>query len=170
VLSHLPSEDLIGLIPTSNRSGRSAEDGEIGQTDAVATRPADDQTFHDDIEGYCGRLSYAHGESVTVHVSTRSARYDVRVERWGANRELVWETTGVVGEYLAPPDDADANGCGWPSGVEFAVDETWRSGFHLVTLTAHGAPVGRNVAHAGFVVRGNPADPARALYVLDTNT
>jgi hypothetical protein len=136
----------------------------------VATRPADDQTFHDDIEGYCGRLSYAHGESVTVHVSTRSARYDVRVERWGANRELVWETTGVVGEYLAPPDDADANGCGWPSGVEFAVDETWRSGFHLVTLTAHGAPVGRNVAHAGFVVRGNPADPARALHVLDTNT
>jgi hypothetical protein len=141
------------------------------ETDVVATRPADDdQTFHDDIEGYCGRLSYGHGESVTVHVSTRHARYDVRVERWGARRELVWEASGLAGEYIAPPADADANGCGWPSGVRFTVDRAWRSGFHLVTLTAHGAPAGRDVTHAAFVVRGDAADPAASLYVLDTNT
>lgn len=137
----------------------------------MVTRPADDdQTFHDDIEGYCGRLGYGHGDRVTVHVSTRRARFDVRVERWGADREVVWEHSGLAGEHHEPPADADANGCGWPSAVEFTVDGTWRSGFHLVTLTAHGAPAGRDVASAAFVVRGNPADPAPALYVLDTNT
>ena len=137
----------------------------------MGTRPADDdQTFHDDIEGYCGRLGYGHGDLVSVHVSTRSTHYDVRVERWGASREVVWEATGLAGEYFEPPIDADAEGCGWPSGVDFAVDEAWRSGFHLVTLRAHEAPAGRDVAYAAFVVRGRISDRAAALYVLDTNT
>ena len=42
-------------------------------------RGADDQTFHDDIEGYAGRLSYRPGETVTLHVSTRRERFDVVV-------------------------------------------------------------------------------------------
>ncbi|WP_295509363.1 N,N-dimethylformamidase beta subunit family domain-containing protein [Accumulibacter sp.] len=130
----------------------------------------DDQTFYDDIEGYCGRLSYGHGDRVSLHVSTRSRRYDVRVERWGAARELVWSATGVAGAYFEAPADADAQGCRWPIGVAFAVAAGWRSGFYLVTLTAHDALAGRDVAHAGFVVRGDPNDKARALYVLDTNT
>ncbi len=130
----------------------------------------DDQTFHDDIEAYCGRLSYGRGERVSVHVSTRRARYDARVERWGGARELVWSDTGLAGEHLAPPADADAEGCRWPTSFEVPVEEGWRSGFYLVTLTAHGAPVGRDVTHAAFVVRGDPTDPAPALYVLDTNT
>jgi hypothetical protein len=37
-------------------------------------------------------------------------------------------------------------------------------------MTAHGAAAGRDVAHAGFVVRGDPGRWARALWVLDTNT
>jgi hypothetical protein len=131
---------------------------------------ADDQTFFDDIEGYAGRLSYAPGETVSLHVSTRRDRYDVRVERWGATRQLVWSASDVPGEHLPPPPDADSEGCRWPSSVEFAVDERWKSGFFLVTLTAHGAADGHDVAHAGFVVRGTPVDPTRALYVLDTNT
>jgi hypothetical protein len=46
---------------------------------------------------------------------------------------------------------------------------TWRSGFHLVTLTAEGAPEGRDIAHAGFVVRSaSPSSPT--LMVLGTNT
>ena len=31
------------------------------------------------------------------------------------------------------------------------VGDDWQSGFYLVTLTAHGAEPGRDVAHAGFV-------------------
>jgi hypothetical protein len=133
---------------------------------------SDDQTFHDDIEGYAGRLSYRPGEQVTLHVSTRSRRFDVSVERWGATRQARWSAADVDGTYIEPPVDADAAGCRWPVSVEFAVGDDWEPGFHLVTLTAHGAPAGRDVAHACFVVRRRPGDPepARTLFVLDTNT
>jgi hypothetical protein len=132
----------------------------------------EDRTFHDDIEAYCGRLSYRQGEMVGLHVSTRSARFDVLVERWGAAREVVWSASGLAGTFVAPPADADAEGCRWPVSVEIPVAPDWRSGFHLVTLTAHGAPEGRDVAHAGFVVRGDESseDGPRALCVLATNT
>lgn len=133
---------------------------------------ADDQTFHDDIEGYTGRLSHQPGDTVTLHVSTRSTHFDVVVERWGATREARWSATDVPGRYIAPPPDADAVGCRWPVSIEIPIDDGWQTGFHLVTLTAHGAPAGRDVAHAGFVVRRRADDPARSrtLYVLDTNT
>ena len=58
---------------------------------------SDDQTFHDDIEGYCGQLSYRVGAQADLHVSTRSSTFDVRVERWGASRDLMWSETGVPG-------------------------------------------------------------------------
>ena len=103
---------------------------------------SDDQTFWDEIEGYCEQLSYRVGEQVDLHVSTRSSMFDVRVERWGATRELMWSATGVPGVFTPPPPDADSTGCRWPATVQIPVDEHWRSGFHLVTLTAHDAPVG----------------------------
>ncbi len=133
---------------------------------------ADDQTFHDDIEGYAGRLSYRVGETVDLHVSTRSDRFDVVVERWGATREHRWEATDVPGRFVEPPADADSAGCRWPTTLEIALGDDWEPGFHLVSLTAHGAPAGRDVAHACFVVRRRAGDPAqaRALLVLDTNT
>ena len=129
---------------------------------------ADDQTFHDEIEGYCTPLS-SGGEAVALRVSTRADRYDVVVERWGHHREVVWRADALPGAYVPPPADADAAGCGWPVSVRIPVDPTWRSGFHLVTLTAADAPAGRDVAHACFVVRGR-GERSRALYVLDTNT
>jgi len=132
---------------------------------------ADDQTFHDDVEGYCGRLSYRPGERVDLHVSTRRQRYDVLVERWGGTRQPVWSADDVAGSFLPPPPDADAGGCGWPTAVEIPTDSEWRSGFYLDTLRAHGAPAGRDVAHAGFVIRPPAGGPtAQALCVLATNT
>ncbi len=133
---------------------------------------ADDQTFHDDIEGYCGRSSHRPGEIVELHVSTRAERYDVTVERWGETRAEMWSASDVPGNWTPPPDDADANGCRWPVSVEIPVGEDWRSGFHLVTLRAIGAEEGRDIAHAGFVVRGPAPVEQRApiLLVLETNT
>jgi hypothetical protein len=131
---------------------------------------ADDQTFHDEIEGYCSPLSYLPGERVALRVSTRADRYHVRVERWGETRDLAWSADDLVGSYVAPPVGADSAGCGWPESVQVPIGLEWRSGFYLVTLTAEGAPDGRDVAHACFVVRGRPQQPRRALYVLETNT
>jgi hypothetical protein len=131
---------------------------------------ADDQTFHDDIEGYCGRLSVRPGENVDLCVSTRAERYDLLVERWGATREIVWSAADLPGSFVRPPVDADSEGCRWPVSVEIPVAPEWRSGFHLVTLTAQGAPPRREVAHACFVVRGGVRRQHRALLVLATNT
>jgi len=131
---------------------------------------ADDQTFHDEIEGYCGRLSVRPGENVDLRVSTRAERYDVLVERWGATREIVWSAADLPGSFVAPPSDADSQGCRWPVSAEIPVASEWRSGYYLITLTAHGAPPGRNVAYACFVVRGDAGTRHRALLVLTTNT
>lgn len=132
---------------------------------------ADDQTFVDDIEAYCTPLSCRAGGTVGIHVSTRAERFDILVERWGAEREAVWHRAAVTGVYEAPPQGADAEGCTWPVSVEVPVAGSWRSGFYLVTLTAFGSAKGRDIAHACFVVR--PAVDASirsAVLVLDTNT
>ena len=130
---------------------------------------ADDPTFYDDIEGYPGALSYRWGDTAELHVSCSSPTYDVRIERWGADRTVVFEQVGLDGVYSPPPPDADAEGCRWPVSVAFEIPETWRSGFYLVTLTAVGGRPDRAIAHAGFVVR--PSRPqASALLVLATNT
>ena len=156
-------EDGDGLTPTP----RSAKLGAMNQPSPE--RGADDQTFHDVIEAYCGALSYALGETATVHVSTHAAAYDVVVERWGGERTIAWAANTVPGTFHEPPADADANGCGWPTSIEIPIDESWQSGFHLITLRAHDGPDGRRVAHTGFVVRAG-AQRQRAVLVLATNT
>ncbi len=129
----------------------------------------DDITFWDDIEGYCGSLSYRQGDELDLHVSCKAATYSIEIERWGARRERVWSTTGVAGSYTPPPADADAAGCRWPISVTVSIPDTWASGFYLVTLTADGAPAGHDVAHAGFVVRPRRRSSS-VLLVLATNT
>lgn len=130
---------------------------------------ADDVTRYDEVEAYCDRLSYRPGDTVALHVASRAARYDVAVHRWGATRDLVWEAHDVAGTEHPTPPDADARGCGWPAGLHVPVEVSWRSGFYLVTLTAQRGTTGRDVGHAGFVVRAG-ADRADALLVLATNT
>ena len=129
----------------------------------------DDITRYDAVEGYCGALSYAPGESMTLHVSSSVYLYDVSISRWGVEHEPVWSDRDIPGVEQVLPADADANGCGWPVALTVPVDETWRSGFYLVTLTAHDAPPDRAVGYAGFVVRAGKTR-ARALLVLATNT
>ncbi len=131
-----------------------------------------DPTFVDDVEAYCARSSYAPGEDVVLHLSARTDHIALTVERWGATRELVYEQAGIPAAYIAPPADADANGCGWPEGYRFSVGEDWTSGFYLITLTAEGAPAETSTAHASFVVRAgsDPTQRAAALLVLATNT
>ncbi len=133
---------------------------------------ADDITAYDDIEGYCGRLSYRPGQLATLHTSTRHASYDVAVHRWGADRELVWEATGLPGAERPIPADADANGCRWPVSVEIPIGDGWRSGFYLVTMTVgeRATDPTRATAHACFVVGGHPERRASMLFLLGTNT
>src|SRR6476646_1836996 len=108
----------------------------------------DDITRYDAVEAYCGELSYAPGESMTLHVSSSVYLYDVSIYRWGVEHELVWSDRDIPGVEQPLPEDADSNGCGWPVALTVPVDETWRSGFYLVTLTAHDAPADRATGYA----------------------
>lgn len=131
----------------------------------------DDITHYDAIEAYCGRLSYAPGDELTIHVWTRAERYDVEIHRWGATRELLHRVTDLPGVEPPTPADADAHGCRWPAAVSLRIPDGWRSGFHHVVLRAHGAPDDRAVGHAQFVLRRGSTTPrARALLVHATNT
>jgi hypothetical protein len=136
---------------------------------APTPHPSDDPTHHDAVEAYPGRLSVVAGEHVDLHVRCTTARYDVEVFRWGATRELVWSASDLPGSVPDTPADADSHGCRWPVSLRIPTGVDWRSGFHHVRLRAHGAPAGRDVGDACFVVR--PAAPtARALLVIATNT
>jgi hypothetical protein len=130
---------------------------------------ADDITFYDEIEAYPAKLSYSPGESATLHVSTRATSYSVEIFRWGAEKELVWSADNLPGTFRAPPADADSRGCHWPASFEVPIETAWRSGYYLVILTAPNAPEGRNIAQAGFVVRGG-SETRKAVLVLATNT
>lgn len=131
----------------------------------------DDITHHDAVEGYCGRLSYAPGDELTVHVWCRVERYDLEIWRWGAERELVHTEHGLAGVAHPTPADADAHGCGWPAAVSLRIPAEWRSGYHHIVLRAQGVPHDRATGHAQFVLRPSPGAPrARALLVHATNT
>ena len=131
---------------------------------------ADDITHYDAVEGYPGRLSYRPGDELTLHVSCTTATYDVEIHRWGATRELVWSSPDNAGVEQPTPSDADANGCGWQPSITVPIAHTWRSGFYLVTMRAHGAPDDRSVGYACFVVRAADAGRNKALLVVATNT
>ncbi len=146
------------------------------QTNDQPSRLRDGVAFYDDIEAYCGRLSYAAGDTVSLHVSSRHDRFDVRIERQGFEPETVWFASDVESSFYPVPEDADANGCNWPTTVTLTIPSGWQSGFYLVTLCAVGAPAGSDVAHACFVVRATrPVEYSEQrqplpLLVLSTNT
>ena len=129
----------------------------------------DDITHYDAVEGYCSELSAAPGEALALHVSCRTARYDIVIHRWGADHQQVWSANDLVGTDHPTPTDADSNGCGWPVAVTVSIGDDWRSGFYLVTLTAHDAPADRAVGYASFVVCAG-THRERTLLVLATNT
>ena len=131
----------------------------------------DDQTFWDEVEAYCGRLSIKAGQSVPLHVSTICDQFEVMVERWGAERTVVWRSEPQPGHRFPVPDDASAAGCDWPVALTIPTGTTWPSGFYLVTITGGGAQRGRDTSYACFVVRPeSSASQASAVLVLATNT
>src|SRR3972149_4776833 len=86
----------------------------------------------------------------------------VQVAREGAEREVVWRSSGTA-DLHPTPEDASANGCGWPVALEIPTGD-WRSAYYSVTLTA-----GAERADAFLVVRPG-AQRAPMLLVLSTTT
>ena len=95
--------------------------------------------------------------------------------RVAAVRETVARFEHVVVDDHPVPDDAVANGCGWPVAIEIATDPDWPSGFYEVALEpVDGWPRGRASTNgsnlAFFVLHPAPGSSRRVLLVLGTNT
>jgi hypothetical protein len=116
------------------------------------------------LEAYGWPQSVAPGEPAGLHVATDAPVFRVEVAREGASREVVWRAEGSA-EPHATPNDASADGCGWPAALPIPVGEDWRSGYYSVTLTADDER-----ADAFLVVRPRPERAAPLLLVLSTST
>lgn len=122
------------------------------------------------VEGYADRQSYLAGETVEVRCSSRVPSVTAVVSRIGRERVEVWRGEGIVVAEHPFPDDAYAQGCGWPVAFSFEVDPAWPSGFYEVSLHAEGEVGEPARSEAFFVVRPAPGSTADAILVLATNT
>ena len=130
------------------------------------------------VEGYAGRVSYAPGEELTLHVSSSAATFAVEIIRVGAKRESVWSSPTVAGREYSVPEDASSQGCRWPAAVTLKIPAEWRSGYYHVSLRARDAGgkfTQRNTrtAESGcyFVLRAaEPGKSSRILLQLSTHT
>ena len=130
------------------------------------------------IDGYAGKVSCAPGETITFHTSTTATTFDVRIERVGLNRELIWEKKKIPGSAHPVPEHASSKGCGWPASFELSVPESWKSGYYEVRFRAEdrgGKFTRRNRRTAEsscyFIVRSaTPGKTSPILLQLATNT
>jgi hypothetical protein len=122
------------------------------------------------VEGYTDAVSYRPGDTVSVRCASRSARFDVRVVRVGAERHPVLSLDGVVGAEQEVPERAWAQGCGWDETFAFDVGRDWPSGFYEIELLPSGAQDWHAAGHAFFTVRSARPDPSHPLLLLSTNT
>ena len=123
------------------------------------------------VEGYAGRVSYAPGDDLTLHVSTSAATFAIEIVRIGVKTESVWSSASVPGREHAVPEDASSQGCRWPVALTRKIPAEWRSGYYQVTLRARdggGKFVQRGTRTAEstcfFVLR--PAEPGKASKIL----
>lgn len=130
------------------------------------------------VEGYAGRVSYAPGEELTLHVSTSAGRFGVEIMRLGAKAETVWTADAVEGREHPVPEDASSRGCRWPAAVSLRLPAEWRSGYYQVVFRVRdggGKFVQRNartaVGQCYFVLRAaEPGSTSRVLLPLATHT
>ncbi len=131
------------------------------------------------IEAYPDRISVVAGDPLAFHTSTTASEYSIEIARLGAKREVVFQKSRIPGGGLHPiPENASANGCGWPVTYKTTVPADWKSGYYSVTFKVAdngGKFVVRNrrtaEAESFFVVRpSQPGTGAKILLQLSTNT
>ena len=119
------------------------------------------------VEGYTGRVSYAPGEELTLHVSTAAPTFSFEIARLGAKSESVLKKDAIPGAKHPTPENASSYGCGWPVSLKVPIPADWDSGYYHVTLSA-----GESKSSCYFVLRESPdaLEPAPILLELATNT
>lgn len=129
-------------------------------------------------QGYTGKVSYAPGEELTLHLSSPEARLRVEIVRLGEKREMVLRQDNVRGGVLPFSPDASAMGCGWPAALSLKIPGEWRSGYYQIVLRRQpdaDDPEPTDVPEPRgspfFVLRpATPGAQTRVLMQLATNT
>jgi N,N-dimethylformamidase beta subunit-like protein len=116
-----------------------------------------------EIEGYAASVSVAPGDTLDLHVSTASPRFDIEIYRlgWygGAGARKMSEIRGLAGHLGETPAPRASDGliaCRWPAGCRLPVGRDWVSGVYLARLTERRT---EKQAFIPFVVR-EPSGPA----------
>jgi hypothetical protein len=166
---------LLSLIAGCSRSPKGAdstafENRRTGAPDWELSRPA----IAGEIEGYASAVSVPPGERLSLHVSTRSRRFDIEIYRlgWygGAGARKLHERRAVPGSLRTRPSPRPGDGlvaCAWPASYTFRVGRRWHTGVYLARLT--GSDDGRQ-AFVPFVVREGPGKRAPFLFPLAVAT
>ena len=122
-----------------------------------------------DTEGYCTPLSAPAGTTVGLRAASRAGRFVVDVRRWGGS-EPAWTGEAAAADHEVP-DEAWAEGCGWPVAVEIPTAPSWPSGMYEVTMRAMGVEGARATSQAFFALRpASGAPTATGVLHLATNT
>lgn len=179
-----PTPDvIIATRPASARANPIPAENARPGTDAWRiTRPA----TLGEIAGYTGSTSYDRGETVDLHISTRSDRVPYRIELYrmgwygGAGGRLLTTVDGLTGHaqgYWTPGEGlvgcdrcqidqktglVDAN---WETSYELSLDPSWPTGVYLAKLI----DVAGKEAYVPFAVRDD-SRPADLLVQLSVNT
>ncbi len=126
------------------------------------------------IEGYTDRLSYQAGDEIAFHISSQFKHYHIKIQRYGAKREVVWQKSVGNGHHYPTPKDASTHGCDWPVAFSLSVPDEWRSGYYEAFI---GTSEPDNSEHwiegrtLFFVVRSaHPGRDSNILLQLPTNT
>ncbi len=130
------------------------------------------------VEGYAGKVSYAPGEGLELHVSTSAKQFSIEVARVGATRQTVFQKNGIPGMESPIPENASSHGCQWPMAFHMPIPSDWKSGYYEVKLKI--ADDGGKYAYRGkrtaesscyFVLRASkPGASSPILMQLATNT
>lgn len=123
------------------------------------------------VEGYTDKLSYLPGEEIAFHCTARTQTFALEIARIGHRREIVWQRSGIPCQEQAIPEEAYANGCGWPVSFSLRIPENWRSGYYEINLCGEESQEPVASSQAFFVVRSQtPGQDTPILLVLSTNT
>lgn len=114
--------------------------------------------------GYTGALSYAPGDSLTLHAMASAEKAQLRIVRDGLVPETVL-VTEIKTAFAPTPAICSVQGCDWPECFRLTLPD-WKSGVYIVTLTIDG-----HQSEHMFILRAGAAQPrAKVLMLLATGT
>ena len=119
--------------------------------------------------GYASKVSVAQGESIDLHISTRTPDFRLSIYREGEPRQLMQRFEGLNAVDSPCDEPGYEAGCDWPVTVTLDIPQDWPSGVYTGKF-----PIwedGGDSRALMFIVREDqPGSTSKILAGLPTNT